>query len=91
MEFSNSFVGTGCSFWGECRQFVRNSGWACKPDFVPHAALTSACAAIIPLGHGSRHGSSSLPEGCSLRRLAPMQRERVHRNRRREAAKLRER
>jgi hypothetical protein len=26
--------------------------------------------AIIPLGHGSRRDSSSLPEGCSLRRLA---------------------
>ena len=33
------------------------------------------CAAIIPLGHGSRHGSSSLPEGCSWRRLAPPRRE----------------
>ena len=44
---------------------------------MPHAALASACAAIIPLGHGSRHGSSSLPEGCSLRRLAPPRRERV--------------
>jgi hypothetical protein len=52
---------------------------------VPHAALASACAAIIPLGPGSRQGSSSLPEGCSLLRLAPKQRERVHHNHRREA------
>jgi hypothetical protein len=33
--------------------------------------------AIIPLGRGSRHGSSSLPEGCSLLWLAPSQRKRV--------------
>ena len=31
-------------------------------------------AAIIPLGRDSHHGSSSLPEGCSLRRIAPSQR-----------------
>ena len=53
---------------------------------MPHAALASACAAIIPLGLGSRQGSSSLPEGCSLPRLAPLQRERVDHNRCREAA-----
>ena len=52
---------------------------------MPHAALASACAAIIPLGPGSRQGSSSLPEGCSLLRLAPLQRERIRHNRRREA------
>ena len=52
---------------------------------MPHAALASAYAAFIPLGRGSRHGSSSLPEGCSWRWLAPPQRERVLRNRRREA------
>ena len=28
-------------------------------------------AAIIPLGRDSHHGSSSLPEGCSLRWIAP--------------------
>ncbi len=53
---------------------------------MPHAALASACAAIIPLGLGSRQGSSSLPEGCSLLRLAPLQRERVCCNRRSKAA-----
>ena len=31
-------------------------------------------AAIIPLGRDSRHGSSSLPEGCSRRWIAPSQR-----------------
>jgi len=33
--------------------------------------------AIIPLGRDSRHGSSSLPEGCSLLWLAPSQRKRA--------------
>ena len=32
-------------------------------------------AAIIPLGHGSRRDSSSLPEGCSPRWIAPSPRE----------------
>jgi hypothetical protein len=49
------------------------------PDISPRIA------AIIPLGHGSRRGSSGLPEGCSSRRLAPSQRERVQRNHRRTA------
>jgi hypothetical protein len=35
-------------------------------------------AAIIPLGHGSRRDSSSLPEGCSSQRLAPPRREPAH-------------
>ena len=34
-------------------------------------------AAIIPLGRDSHHGSSSLPEGCSLQWIAPSQRERA--------------
>jgi len=34
-------------------------------------------AAIIPLGRDSHHGSSSLPEGCSLRWIAPPQRKNV--------------
>ena len=63
---------------------TKSSGRACKPDFVPHCSC-ELCAAIIPLGHGSRHGSSSLPEGCSWRRLAPPRRERIHCNSRREA------
>jgi hypothetical protein len=37
---------------------------------------TKARAAIIPLGLSSRRGSSSLPEGCSSQRLAPLRRER---------------
>jgi len=35
-------------------------------------------AAIIPLGHGSHRDSSSLPEGCSQRQIAPSPRERAH-------------
>ena len=42
-----------------------------------HPKNGTPAEAIIPLGHGSRRGSSSLPEGCSLRRLAPSQRERT--------------
>src|SRR5580692_8558220 len=42
-------------------------------------------AAIIPLGHSSRCDSSSLPEGCSQRRLAPSSRERALCSVRREA------
>jgi hypothetical protein len=57
---------------------LNNGGRACKPDFVPQASLKAGCcAAIIPLDHGSRRDSSSLPEGCSLQRLAPSQRERI--------------
>ena len=37
--------------------------------------LQQCPAAIIPLGRDSHHGSSSLPEGCSLRKLAPSRRE----------------
>jgi hypothetical protein len=40
-----------------------------------HPKKQDACAAIIPLGHGSRRDSSSLPEGCSQQRLAPLPRE----------------
>ena len=59
-------------------KLLKNGGRACKPDFVPHASLKrDACAAIIPLGQGSRRDSSSLPEGCSRQRLAPLPRERV--------------
>jgi len=36
-----------------------------------------ACAAIIPLGHGSHRDSSSLPEGFHPRWLAPPRKERV--------------
>jgi len=42
-------------------------------------------AAIIPLGRGSRRDSSSLPEGCSQRRIAPSTRERALCSGRREA------
>jgi hypothetical protein len=35
-------------------------------------------AAIIPLGRNSRYGSSSLPEGCSQRWIAPSLREIAH-------------
>jgi hypothetical protein len=42
-------------------------------------------AAIIPLGHGSRRDSSSLPEGCSPRWLAPSSRESAPYSGRREA------
>jgi hypothetical protein len=49
----------------------------------------NAHAAIIPLGHGSRRDSSSLPEGCSLQWLAPPQRERIRCSDRREAATAR--
>jgi len=37
-----------------------------------------ARAAIIPLGHGSHRGSSSLPEGFHPRWLAPPRKERIH-------------
>src|SRR5580692_11401270 len=58
---------------------AKNGGRACKPDSVPHANQKQpACAAIIPLGHGSHRDSSSLPEGSHSRRLAPSRTERVH-------------
>ena len=73
-------------------KLLKNGGRACKPDFVPHASLKrDACAAIIPLGHGSRRDSSSLPEGCSGQRLAPLPRERVRCSNRRKAATARTR
>jgi hypothetical protein len=50
-----------------------------------HSEHRNASAAIIPLGHGSRRDSSSLPEGCSLQQLAPSQRERLERDDRRRA------
>src|SRR6266704_1586087 len=40
-------------------------------------AKRPACAAIIPLGHGSHRDSSSLPEGFHPRWLAPPRKERV--------------
>jgi len=42
-----------------------------------HFKIKTHAEAIIPLGHGSRRNSSSLPEGCSRQRLAPLQRERL--------------
>src|SRR5437899_4747600 len=56
------------------RKLLKNSGRACKPDSVEPRQV--GVLTIIPLGRGSRHGSSSLPEGCSQSRLAPLLRER---------------
>jgi len=54
-----------------------------------HPRNETHIAAIIPLGHGSRRNSSSLPEGCSLQWLAPSQRERIDCSNRRKAAAAR--
>jgi hypothetical protein len=72
---------------GVCK-LLKMAGEPCKPDSVA-CILRKAkgrILAIIPLGHGSRRDSSSLPEGCSLRRLAclwqaaPSQSERAFRS-----------
>jgi hypothetical protein len=52
---------------------LKNSGRACKPDSVRCTALQQCFAAIIPLGRGSHHSSSSLPEGFQFSRLTPQE------------------
>src|SRR5271154_3428453 len=51
------------------RKLLKNSGRACKPDFVRGTTLQQCRVTIIPLAPASRPGSSNLPEGSSFRMI----------------------